>query len=397
MKVIENWWLSIDKLNFILIISLGITGVILSFSINENFYYINRHSIFFIISMLLLVFFSNLGDKNIRRVSLVSFFILIFMLLLVFLLDFEIKGAKRWLKIFSFTIQPSEIIKPFFIILTAWCIAQTINSKKYYIILLFVFFAILLSFIILQPDLGMTILIATTFFCQLFVAGLPLLLVFVALGFLITMTISSYYLFDHVKKRISSFFDNGADTHQIDLSIQAFQSGGILGKGPGQGILKESIPDASSDFIFAVAGEELGFVGIPTEINVNVLDEIIKANEIPVIAPMGLKDNKPFNINADTAAGTIAKELKSRRLLLMTDIEGVIDRNNKLVSEITPDVAKKMINEEVIKGGMIPKINTCIDAVNNGVRGVVIIDGRKPHSILFELFSDKGSGTLIRE
>ena len=142
--------------------------------------------------------------------------------------------------------------------------------------------------------------------------------------------------------------------------------------------------------------EELGFVGIPTEININVLDEIIKANEIPVIAPMGLKDNKPFNINADTAAGTIAKKLKSRRLLLMTDIEGVIDRNNKLVSEITPDVAKKMINEEVIKGGMIPKINTCIDAVNNGVRGVVIIDGRKPHSILFELFSDKGSGTLIR-
>ena len=142
---------------------------------------------------------------------------------------------------------------------------------------------------------------------------------------------------------------------------------------------------------------ELGFVGIPTEININVLDEIIKANEIPVIAPMGLKDNKPFNINADIAAGTIAKELKSRRLLLMTDIEGVIDRNNKLVSEITPDVAKKMINEEVIKGGMIPKINTCIDAINNGVRGVVIIDGRKPHSILFELFSDKGSGTLIRE
>lgn len=142
---------------------------------------------------------------------------------------------------------------------------------------------------------------------------------------------------------------------------------------------------------------ELGFVGIPTEININVLDEIIKANEIPVIAPMGLKDNKPFNINADTAAGAIAKELKSRRLLLMTDIEGVIDRNNKLVSEITPDSAKKMINEEVIKGGMIPKINTCIDAINNGVRGVVIIDGRKPHSILFELFSDKGSGTLIRE
>ena len=142
---------------------------------------------------------------------------------------------------------------------------------------------------------------------------------------------------------------------------------------------------------------ELGFVGEPTEIKVNILNEIIQAKEIPVIAPIGLKDNQAFNINADTVAGAIAKKLKSRRLLLMTDIEGVIDNNNKLISEITPDLAKKMINEEIIKGGMIPKINTCIDAVNNGVRGVVIIDGRKPHSILFELFSDKGSGTLIRK
>ena len=143
--------------------------------------------------------------------------------------------------------------------------------------------------------------------------------------------------------------------------------------------------------------DELGFVGEPTEIKVNILNEIIQAKEIPVIAPIGLKDNQAFNINADTAAGAIAKKLKSRRLLLMTDIEGVIDNNNKLISEITPDLAKKMISEEIIKGGMIPKINTCIDAVNNGVRGVVIIDGRKPHSILFELFSDKGSGTLIRK
>ena len=143
--------------------------------------------------------------------------------------------------------------------------------------------------------------------------------------------------------------------------------------------------------------EELGFVGEPTEIKVNVLDEIIKAEQIPVVAPIGLKDNQTFNINADTAAGAIAKKLKSRRLLLMTDIEGVMDNDNNLISEITPDLAKKMIDKEVIKGGMIPKINTCIDAVNNGVTGVVIVDGRKPHSILFELFSDKGAGTLIRK
>ena len=113
---------------------------------------------------------------------------------------------------------------------------------------------------------------------------------------------------------------------------------------------------------------------------------------------MGLDFNKQtYNVNADIAAGAIAKKLKSRRLLLMTDVEGVLDQNKKLISEITPNTAKKMMNEDIITGGMIPKINTCIDSVNNGVTGVAIVDGRKPHSILFEIFSDKGAGTLIRK
>ncbi len=260
MKNFENWWTSIDKINFIFIFLLGITGVILSFSMSENPYFVNRHSVFFVFGILLLVFFSQMGDKNIRRISLLSFVILILLLLIVILQDFEIKGAKRWIKILSFSLQPSEIIKPFFIILTAWSIAQTINSKKYYLFLLFVFFGIVISLILLQPDLGMTILIAATFFCQLFVAGLPLILVLFGLAFLLTMSISSYFIFDHVKKRINSFFDTGVDTYQIDLSIKAFQSGGFFGKGPGQGQLKEKIPDANTDFIFAVAGEELGYI-----------------------------------------------------------------------------------------------------------------------------------------
>ena len=144
--------------------------------------------------------------------------------------------------------------------------------------------------------------------------------------------------------------------------------------------------------------KELGFVGIPNQINTNILNDIIKASEIPVITPMGLDvDNQPYNINADITAGAIAKKLKSRRLLLITDVEGVLDQNKKLISEITPNTAKKMMSEDIITGGMIPKINTCIDAVNNGIKGVVIIDGRIHHSILFELLSDKGAGTLIRE
>ena len=143
---------------------------------------------------------------------------------------------------------------------------------------------------------------------------------------------------------------------------------------------------------------ELGFVGIPEKIEINILNEITNKKEIPVLAPMGLdKDKKPYNINADTAAGAVAKALKSRRLLLMTNVEGVYDKEKKLIPEIDVAQAMKMIDDETIVSGMIPKINTCIDAVKNGVKGVVIIDGRKPHSILYEIFSDKGAGTLIRK
>jgi acetylglutamate kinase len=143
--------------------------------------------------------------------------------------------------------------------------------------------------------------------------------------------------------------------------------------------------------------EELGFVGIPEKINNTTINELIKNNQIPVVAPLGLgKDNQTYNINGDTAAGAIAKSLKSRRLLLMTNVEGVLNKDNKLISEISSSKILDMIRDETITGGMIPKINTCLDSVNNGVRGVVIMDGRKPHSILNEIFSDTGAGTLIR-
>ena len=143
--------------------------------------------------------------------------------------------------------------------------------------------------------------------------------------------------------------------------------------------------------------EELGFVGIPEKINTDILKDSIIKKEIPVIAPLGVgKNNQSYNINGDTAAGAIAKSLKSRRLLLMTNVEGVLDNEKKLISEISSKKVMELIKDETISGGMIPKINTCLDAVVNGVRGVVIMDGRKPHSILNEIFSDAGAGTLIR-
>ena len=143
--------------------------------------------------------------------------------------------------------------------------------------------------------------------------------------------------------------------------------------------------------------KELGFVGIPKRINTEIIKDLIKNNKIPVVAPLGLDEkNQVYNINGDTAAGAIAKSLKSRRLLLMTNVEGVLDNEKKLITEISSEKTLELIKNQTISGGMIPKINTCLDAVSNGVRGVVIMDGRKPHSILNEIFSDSGAGTLIR-
>ena len=144
--------------------------------------------------------------------------------------------------------------------------------------------------------------------------------------------------------------------------------------------------------------EELGFVGVPHKIKFEIINEKLKKKFIPIVSPLGLwTNNKTYNINGDTAAGAIAKSLRSRRLLLMTNVEGVLNKNKALIQEISSSKILKMIEDNIITEGMIPKINTCLDAVNNGVTAVAIIDGRKKHSVLFEIFSDKGSGTLIRK
>ena len=144
--------------------------------------------------------------------------------------------------------------------------------------------------------------------------------------------------------------------------------------------------------------EELGFVGIPKKIDTNLIERALDNNKVPIIAPLGVgQNNQTYNINGDTAASAIAKKLKSRRLILMTNVEGVYDDKKNLISEIKPFDLENLIKWKIVEGGMIPKIENCVDAVENGVRGVVILDGRKPHSILHEIFSEEGSGTLIRK
>jgi acetylglutamate kinase len=141
---------------------------------------------------------------------------------------------------------------------------------------------------------------------------------------------------------------------------------------------------------------DLGFVGEPEAVNPQVLETIMRSDLIPVVAPVGLgRDGSTYNINADTVAGAIAGAMKATRLLLLTDVAGVLDKDGNLVPRLSVAEARDLIARGVITGGMIPKIETCIDAVEQGVEGVVILDGRVPHAVLIELFTEHGAGTLI--
>ena len=142
---------------------------------------------------------------------------------------------------------------------------------------------------------------------------------------------------------------------------------------------------------------DLGFVGEPTVIDPYILDALQETEIIPVIAPLGSDgEGQTFNINADTVAGAVAAGVDATRLLLLTDVEGVLDKSGKLISELTLDEARSLMKDGTISGGMIPKLETCIHAIEDGAEGAVIIDGRVPHGVLLEIFTEHGSGTLIR-
>jgi acetylglutamate kinase len=157
--------------------------------------------------------------------------------------------------------------------------------------------------------------------------------------------------------------------------------------------LTRSVIDPDSNIERVV---DLGFVGEPDKIDTTVLMQILGRDLIPVLAPVAASaDGGTFNVNADTFAGAIAGALKAKRFLLLTDVAGVLDKSKKLIPELSVDEARRLIADGTIAGGMIPKVETCIDALERGVEGVVILDGKVPHAVLLELFTELGSGTLI--
>ncbi|MEM8839744.1 MAG: FtsW/RodA/SpoVE family cell cycle protein, partial [Pseudomonadota bacterium] len=257
-----NWWWTVDKPMLFGLIALLFVGLILSFAASpsiaeqlklESFFFVKRHAVFVVPALLLLIGVSLLSPKMIRRLCLLVFIIGIGLLVYTLIAGAEIKGSRRWISIMGFSLQPSEIVKPAFIVLCAWFFSESARRPElpgnlFAILLLGVFCALLVA----QPDIGQTALVVMTWCAMFFMAGLSW--IWIAILWLLGLggLFAAYLFVPHVTGRIDRFLDPASgDTYQVDQALSAFLSGGWFGRGPGEGIVKRQVPDAHTDFIFA--------------------------------------------------------------------------------------------------------------------------------------------------
>lgn len=266
-----QWWWTVDRVTLALLLTICVFGVVLvtaaspavaqRIDISPN-HFVIRHMIFLVPSVLLLIGLSMASLQQIWRISVLLMAVSVVLLILVLLFGEPVKGAQRWLGIGPFSIQPSELAKPAFIVMAAWLIARQKEKPEFKgIVFASALYGLMVLLLVLQPDMGMTVVVTAGFFAIIFLAGLPfrwiILLALLAGG----AAVAAYNSFDHVQSRFDRFINpESGDTYQIDRSLSAFRHGGLLGTGAGQGTVKMNIPDAHADFIFAVAGEELGMI-----------------------------------------------------------------------------------------------------------------------------------------
>lgn len=273
--VFARWWWTIDRWILSSIIILIVIGVILSFASTPSvatklnldpFYFVKRHIGLLPIAVIFMITVSFSNSLQIRRLATLIFGIGLCLLFLTPFIGYEIKGAKRWINLLGFSMQVSEIIKPVFAVFSAWMISEQIKDHSFPGILLSLMGLVLtVILLLLQPDMGMTFVMIMTWGIQIFTAGLPLIIIFIFGALMIFGGVISYFVFPHFQTRINQFLGAGSmdvnsDLYQIKKSLSAFSSGGIWGRGPGEGVIKRYVPDAHADFVFSVVGEEFGFV-----------------------------------------------------------------------------------------------------------------------------------------
>jgi cell division protein FtsW len=266
-----RWWWTVDRYTLIAVAVLVALGAIMSVAASpsvavrvgyEPFHFVKRQVVFLFLACFTMFGLSLLNHVQIRRIAVLGFLGSLVLLMLLPLIGYENKGSTRWMHIAGMSIQPSEFMKPCFAVVMAWIFSEGLKKVSFpgYRIAL-VFYALVVFLLIIQPDFGMAVTVSVVFMAQIFMAGLPFFWL-VLMGILALLGVFGAYNFlPHVQGRIDRFLDpSSGDNYQVAKSLEAFQNGGILGQGPGEGHIKQSLPDSHTDFVFAVAGEEFGAI-----------------------------------------------------------------------------------------------------------------------------------------
>jgi cell division protein FtsW len=270
-SILGQWWWTIDKWTLAAVMALMFAGAILVLAASpavatriglDSFYLVRHHYLALPLALGVTVSVSTLGPRQVRRLGVILFLAFLGLTAMTLAWGDEIKGARRWIDLGPMSLQPSEFLKPTFSIFAAWMFAlQRERSGVPGNLVAILAFLVVMLLLLYQPDLGMTGVVAATWFAQFFVAGLAFVWVALGLGVGIGGLVFAYFTFPHVAQRIDQFLDpESGDSYQIDRALEAFQNGGLYGTGPGEGTVKLVLPDAHSDFIFAVAGEEFGLI-----------------------------------------------------------------------------------------------------------------------------------------
>ncbi|HYM30559.1 MAG TPA: putative lipid II flippase FtsW [Candidatus Cybelea sp.] len=273
-SIVGRWWWTVDRWTLVALGVLIAIGGVLTLAASpavaarihlDQFHFVRRQAIFLLPALGLMFGVSLLSPLWVRRLATLGFVAFFVLMLLTLVAGSEIKGAHRWLYLAGLSLQPSEFVKPCFAVLAAWMFAEQRRNRRFPgQVLAMALFVCVMGVLLLQPDVGMALVVAAVWFAQFFVAGLPMALVaaFIVLG--VAGFAGAYALLPHVASRVDRFLDpTGGDNYQIERAMQAFHTGGLFGRGPGEGSVKSVLPDAHTDFIFAVAGEEYGlFLGL---------------------------------------------------------------------------------------------------------------------------------------
>lgn len=270
LNFVKKWWMDIDKINFLIVIATIVFGLMMTATSSpaiaerigvSKFFFLKKQLFFAFVGIMILTSLSFLDYSKIKLLSIAGLLGAVALLVAVIIFGSEAKGAKRWIAVAGFTMQPSEFVKAFFVIVNA-VILQHLHSKKWHIKygVSTSLYLIILTLLLLQPDFGMAIVFTALWSVQLFAYGLPMLFIY-GMGILgVLGAIGAYLVFPHVEDRINRFLDSGETNYQVERSLDAFVNGSFFGTGPGDGIVKNFIPDAHTDFIFAVIGEEYGII-----------------------------------------------------------------------------------------------------------------------------------------